>query len=159
MGVKLNNMRYLLLLIFYITLSSCTSSSKGRVDNKWADSKILKEGFKNYVLCECLLKGYGNAELRDQIKSIDKSFSSPLYYTLFDSLKNEILKPVIQEINRDSIRTAGRVSESAAGKHVFSRCIAFYKSKNLEFITEKEYKNWKAIKNLDSLISLKVPAY
>jgi hypothetical protein len=50
-------------------------------------------------------------------------------------------------------------SEANAGKKVITHCLNFYQSKKLDSITNIQYKKWKNIKDIDSLVNAKIPAF
>ena len=89
----------------------------------------------------------------------DKSFYNPIAITFFDSIIDINLKKEILKIKSDSLKSLKTVGEAGAGKKVFNHCIKFYKSSRLDSIVKIESKKWKKIKDIDSLIFIKVPSY
>lgn len=121
--------------------------------------KDFKKDFKFNAYCSCLIEGYNDKKLASQMIHIDKSFYSPIINSvLFDDLK----KIGIEEakiMKKDSIKSINSVSEALAGKKVQYHCLTFYNSKKLDSITNTNYKKWKNIKNIDSILNIKNPAF
>lgn len=150
---------------------SCHEPDK-KISDTWGDTTTLikqrkmwgydnwQQDFKDKVLCDCLLKGIGDKDFINKFINIDKTYSyMPVASALFDSLINESLKPVILKMKTDSLASINRVAEGGEGKRVFSSCMVFYKSKKLDSIVKVESKKWERIRNIDSLLSLKYPAF
>ena len=113
------------------------------------------------VALACWANRITNSEVNliKKINLIDRSIYNPIAQTLFDEKIDSLLIPIIIKMKKDSLSSIEQISESKAGKNVFSSCIKFYKSRELNKIANKEYKKIKKIKNFDSLILIKNPAY
>jgi hypothetical protein len=155
MGIKLNIMRiYLFIFLVVLITFSCTNKTINQRKNKFYINY-----FKDKVLCECIIAGLNDKEIRDKFLSEDKSFNDRVVYYLFDSLSKEIIKPTIEKIRLDSIESEEILGEGSAGKNVFNECLKFYKSKKLDSIAKTNNKKWIKINNLDSLIDKKYPIF
>lgn len=119
----------------------------------------FKKDFKFSAYCSCLLEGYGDKSITSEMMLVDKSFYSPIINSIFS---DELKKIGVQEakiMTKDSINSINIVSESLVGKKVQLHCLNFYNSKKLDSITNVNYKQWKNVKNIDSIMSIKNPAF
>jgi len=148
------------LLLLSMLVIGCTSDKRLiKLDSEIWNSEYSKQDFKDNVLCNCLVMGFGDKNVTQQFKEEDRSFYSPIHIVFFDSVSKVILRPVVLKIKRDSVESLTRVSEAAAGKRVFYECLAFYKSRKLDSISDSEIKKWEKIKNIDSIINIRMPAF
>ncbi len=143
-------MKNCLLIALFLAASGCRTK-KVLIHTKHGKTN-WEQSFKDYTLCKCLLAGYSDKNLTLKIKDTDKSFASPINQLLFDSIATVILDPILQEMKKDSVLWAERISERAAGKHVFENCIRFYRSKILQSVAKKESRKWRKIE-VDSLLN------
>ena len=90
---------------------------------------------------------------------VDKSFFSPYINSIYSKDLFEIGVKEAIIIKNDSLNSVKVVSEASAGKKVIIHCLNFYKSKRLDSITKIKFKQWKKIKNLDTIMANKYPAY
>lgn len=121
--------------------------------------KNFKKDFKFNAYCSCLLEGYGNKSITSQMMLVDKSFYSPIINSIFSDELKKIGVEEAKIMTKDSINSINIVSEALAGKKVQLHCLNFYSSKKLDSITNVNYKQWKDLKNIDSIISIKNPAF
>ena len=152
-------MKYLFILML-IVLFSCSPENKilDTQRHSW-NYNNWKQEFKDRTLCNCLIKGYNNKEITNKIYDIDKSYYNPIAIVLFDSIIDGLLKNEILKMKKDSLLSINRVTETKAGKTVFEHCIKLYRSKKLDSIAKSESKQWRKIKNIDTLIIKKMPSY
>lgn len=153
-------MKKLFLYISFVIFFGCNTKNSiiQQQRTNW-DYKNWKQNFKDRTLCICLLKGYEDNEVVKSIYKIDKSFYNPIALSIFDEKIDTILQKEILIMKSDSLNSLDKLSESKAGKTVFEHCIKFYKSKTLDSIVNIESKKWKKIKNIDSIIAKKMPAF
>lgn len=114
------------------------------------------EGFKERALCQCIVLGQ---ESRKDYSTRKLLPYDPVSLVLYDSIIIKNLKPVLKEIDLDSINRADKVTEAATGKQVYNLCMKYYKSKNLKKIAKKQVKKAKKIKNLEEYISNHYPTF
>lgn len=138
----------------------CSTQNKSLIDqrDKW-HYKNWRQDFKDRTFCLCLLEGYQNKDLQRKIVQMDRSYTNALYSTFFDSIIYQNLKVELKQMKMDSIYRIEHVSEGGQGKKVFNHCLKYYKSKKLDSITKLESKNWKKIKNIEEIISIKHPVH
>lgn len=146
---------YQLFLIAFI-IYSCNSLN---INEKIKYTKNFKEEFKKTAFCHCMLYGYNNKKATSYIAEMDKSFYSPVIGSIFSEDLKKIAINEYNLIKKDSLASIETTSEINAGKKVINHCLNFYKSKKLDSITNIQYKKWKSIKNIDSLMEIKNPAF
>ncbi|OYU84325.1 MAG: hypothetical protein CFE24_06880 [Flavobacterium sp. BFFFF2] len=154
-------MNKILIFLMIFLLVACASERKTKLKSQrehWEYSSWNSK-FKDRAICLCVLYGQNNASLIEKISNNDRSFRDPLSQAIFDSVILTNLKKVIVTINTDSIYRIGRVAEALKGKHIFSTCLRFYKSKTLDSITRNQKRYWKSIKDIDTIIKKKVPDF
>lgn len=140
-------------IIIIISLIAC-NSQKSNIYNE-----ISVQSFKDRTLEKCLQLGYEDKNLINKINNIDRSIYNPIATALYDEKIYSILTPVIKKMKIDSTNSMQKVSEAKAGKNVFSSCIKYYNSKELNNIARKEYKKIMTIKNIDSIINEHNPSF
>ncbi|MGH2666581.1 MAG: hypothetical protein ACRDEC_12285 [Flavobacterium sp.] len=145
-------MKKLFLLFVFLQFASCGVTKNATY------IKDFKSEFKLQAYCHCITEGYGK-KTSSSMTLKDKSFYSPVVSSIFF----DELKKIGYEENRimklDSLHSIQVVSEATAGKKIISHCLQFYHSKKLDSLTNINYKKWKNIKNIDSIIVSKNPAY
>ncbi|MDP5201335.1 hypothetical protein [Flavobacterium sp. DG2-3] len=146
-------MKTICLLLSSLLLMSCN------VTHNKKHTQNFKKDFKFDAYCSCLLEGYGNKNLTSQMTLIDKSFYSPVINSvLYDELR-EIGIEEAKIMKKDSIKSITIASEALTGKKIQLHCLNFYNSKKLDSITKVNYRKWKNIKNIDSIINAKNPGF
>lgn len=146
-------MKNIFLLFSIIIFAACG------VKNKKKYTHDFKKDFKFDAYCSCLLEGYNNKNLISQMILIDKSFYSPVINSFFH---DELRKIGVEQANimtKDSIKSINTVSEASSGKKVQLHCLNFYNSKKLDSITKINFKKWKNLKKIDSIINILNPSY
>ncbi|MCU7614376.1 hypothetical protein N0B16_07990 [Chryseobacterium sp. GMJ5] len=143
--------KYILILLALSGIISCSSINKR--NNNW------KQDFKDRTLYKCLIAGYNDKNITKGIFKIDKSLYNPIATTIFDEKIDSILLPINQKMRNDSLNSLNKISEAKAGKQVFNTCLKLYKSSALDREVEIESNKWKKIKNIDSLLEAKNPAF
>lgn len=146
-------MKKLAIIITACFLVSCTVSKSSFKE------ELTIQNFKDRTLQKCLLKGYENKDLVNKIYDIDKTLYDPVATALFDDEIDSFLTPKINKMKKDSLESIGKVSEAKAGKIVFGNCLYVYKSKELDKFATKHINKYKKVKDLDSLILSKNPAF
>jgi hypothetical protein len=141
----------LLFVILFFVACSVTNNEK-YVQN-------FKRDFKFTAYCSCLLEGYNSKSLRSQMTDIDKSFYSPVITSVFSDELRKIATEEDKIMKKDSVKSIKYVSEALAGKKVQLHCLNFFTSKKLDSLTNLNYKKWKNIKNIDSLLNIKNPGF
>jgi hypothetical protein len=152
-------MKYVLMILLILAIGCNTKPTKLSKQRKTWGFEHWEQDFKDYTLCQCLIKGYGDRDIEVKLGSIDKSFASPVNRAIFDSTTQAIIRPIIKTIEDNSLKSTTTVSENAAGKQVFNQCLKFYKSKKLEDIAKTESKKWESINDIDSLIYKRMPSF
>lgn len=147
--------------IFMIVAAiGCDQTSKNHIQqiNRFTeDDAQWKSKFKDLVMCHCVLAGIDDRNARNKIMETDKTLYDPVDFLLEDSIK-KILIPVIYKIKQDSVISLTTVGEGAQGKHIFSTCLQYYRSKALDSATKMALQSWKRL-NVDSLMAVKATAY
>ena len=154
MEIKLIIMRKIVYVFVAFFLFSCAVT-----DRNIKYIKDFKEDFKVQAYCSCLIQGYGNKKISSEMVKVDKSFFSPYINSIYSKDLFEIGVKEAIIIKNDSLNSVKVVSEASAGKKVIIHCLNFYKSKRLDSITKIKFKQWKKIKNLDTIMANKYPAY
>jgi hypothetical protein len=150
--------------LFFSTISllilvGCSAEKQLKEQRETWHYNNWKDRFKDRVFCKCLLVGYGKKEITNPIQQIDKSYYDAIGIAVFDKTIDSLLQIEAAKMTRDSLESLNTVAEAAAGKRVFSHCLQFYKSRELDSITKAESKKWRKITNIDSLVMKAVPAY
>ena len=147
-------MKKMLLLVFTIFLFSCSITNKNA---KYTQN--FKEEFKFQAYCSCIVNGYEDKKITSKMIETDKSFYNPIINSVFSIELNKIGIEEAKIMKLDSLNSTKKVSEAKAGKQVLFHCLQFYNSKKLNIITKQKFKEWKNIKNIDSIVIIKVPAF
>lgn len=152
-------MKYFISVVVSILLLSCSTHNKDLIEQRknW-DYKNWKQNFKDRAFCKCIVSGF-DSNIKEKIIYEDKSFYNAIAITFFDSIIDINIKNEILKMKSDSINSLTKVSEAGAGKMVFNHCLKYYKSAKLDSIVKFESKKWKKIKQIDSLVFIKVPSY
>lgn len=80
------------LLLLSMLVIGCTSDKRLiKLDSEIWNSEYSKQDFKDNVLCNCLVMGFGNKNVTQQFKEEDRSFYSPIHIVFFDSVSKVIL--------------------------------------------------------------------
>ncbi|WP_123923498.1 hypothetical protein [Flavobacterium tructae] len=144
-------MKNISLLFSLLVLVACgVSSNKKHIQD-------FKKDFKFNAYCSCLLKGYNDKNITSQITRIDKSFYSPILSSIFSDEFKKIGLEESKIMTNDSIKSINTVSEAMIGKKIQLHCLNFYNSKKLDSITKLNYKKWKNLKNIDSIVNINNP--
>lgn len=130
-----------------------------KTQRKESDYKHWNNHYKERAFCKCLPVGYNIPSISNAILNIDRSYYDPLAIAVFDSSLNILLRRELSIIQKDSAESKYRVAEAAQGKKIFNHCFEFYKSIRLDSAMRSEKKKWKRIKNIDNLISQKIPSW
>lgn len=156
MDIKLTYMvkKILYIIILLITCSCSTNKNKMRYNK-------FDEKFKEYSFCLCTFYGYSdvNKNLAKQMNTIDKSNSRFMYAIIEERSLEFLLNKERNKMKKDSLISIKTTSEASAGKKILTNCLNFYKSKSLDSLSKIQYKRFKNIKNIDSLIQTKLPDY
>lgn len=153
MEIKLISMKNICLFFSVLLFISCSVT-----DNRKYVKNFKKE-FKFNAYCNCLLEGYNNKNLTSQMTLIDKSFYSPIINSIFSDELKQIGIEEAKIMTKDSINSINTVSEALVGKKIQLHCLNFYNSKKIDSITNVNYKKWNNVKNIDSIIGIKNPAF
>ncbi len=154
MDTKIKFKEKLAFLFVLLLFSSCSAFYKNK-----KGLKNFKDEFKLQAYCSCVISGYDNKNLASKMVSLDKSFYNPIINSVFSK---EIIAIGIEEgkiMKLDSINSIQKLSEGKSGKNVLKHCLEFYSSKKLDSIAKIKFKEWKNIKNLDSIIQKNNPAF
>lgn len=107
----------------------------------------------------CLLEGYEDKNIKNQILKIDLSYYSGIGTAIFDPALKPVIKKEINRMKKDSVESIGRIADHAVGKRIFNHCLNFYKSKRLADLTKSESRKWRNIENISEIVSKEMPAY
>lgn len=154
MDIKIKFMQKMAFLLMFLFFSSCSVFY-----NNKKDLKNFKDEFKFQAYCSCVISGYDNKNLTTKMVGLDKSFYNPIINSVFSK---EIIAIGIEEgkiMKLDSINSIQKFSEGKSGKTILKHCLKFYSSKKLDSIAKVKFKEWKNIKNLDSVLQKNIPAF
>lgn len=158
MDIKLI-MKYISIGALFFIVGCSTQSQQLIEQRKSWHYQNWKQDFKDRTFCLCLLEGYQNKDLHRKIVEIDNSYYNAIATALFDSIISMNLKDELKKMKTDSIYRIEHVSESGQGKRIFNHCLKYYKSKKLDSIAKMESLKWRKIRDIDSLVMEKIPAY
>lgn len=156
-------MRNTVIISLLIFLYSCTVSKELRMEREIWQYKNWKNEYKERALYLCILKGYENKEIENELVKNDKSFYNPLGIAIFDKSLKSVISKEVEKIKEDSIISNNDYPSDLIPiyrkRAVLNHCINFYNSKKLDSISNIQRKKWKKITNILDEVHKELPTY
>lgn len=146
-----------------MVLISCSVPKELRKERADADFKNWDKHFKDRAFCLCQLHGFNNSTMDSLLQQYDRSYYNVIAISFFDEALAPQIAKEVEAMRLDSIDVVGRIPTDILPHYqkrkVAQHCLAFYNSKRLDRLTQRQKEYWNSIPSIIGGIWQKFPTY